>query len=444
MLALAVPSGAAAATRPDLKVATLSAPPASLVTSALLSLSDTTVNAGKAGAGRSVTRYLLSADRRFSKGDPVLGQRTIRILRAGARSRGSVRLSLAAVSPGTYFVLACADARTKVRESNERNNCRASTRALLVTANTAMTPTPTPAPSPAPAPSPTPSPSPTAAKLLLGPEGVDLAPVPPAVNSADFTLKPGKETSHTFTATTLDEAGNPLKDVTAETAFSMSPNGTCADATCGGTQPGSRAVSGTYGSLQDEVLVTTSAYDVNYSMTCRGERYDVNGSMADGCEAAQARAGSTTAPGAFNLGSATDCDAFGGTVNSNLYSDTRTHTNPEVPGFESTVGSAPMWLRVTFSNDPFCTNDPAYSITTSGGTNTACYRLTVSWAGTPVAAQVSLTGQGSRSFTSGPVPDGAQVYFEFEKTCSTAVTESVAFTLTYHFYGRTGDGNRPR
>ena len=39
----------------------------------------------------------------------------------------------AIVKPGSYRVLACADDRRKIAESDERNNCRASTRKIEVT-----------------------------------------------------------------------------------------------------------------------------------------------------------------------------------------------------------------------------------------------------------------------------------------------------------------------
>ena len=55
-------------------------------------------------------------------------------LGAGATSRGTVTVTIPAGTPaGTYRLLACADDRRVVAESNETNNCRASTTTVKVT-----------------------------------------------------------------------------------------------------------------------------------------------------------------------------------------------------------------------------------------------------------------------------------------------------------------------
>src|SRR6185312_4984405 len=80
-----------------------------------------------------------------------------RVLRQKKLARGkrrqTVRLALPGGSaPGPHTLAACADPRKKIRERNERNNCR------RVTITVPGTPVPSP-PGPKPTPTPTPRPS---------------------------------------------------------------------------------------------------------------------------------------------------------------------------------------------------------------------------------------------------------------------------------------------
>jgi len=96
-------------------------------------VSDTTENRGGRRAPPTATAYFLSKDKKKSRSDKALGRRRA-VKRLGSRksSRGSKRVSVPAVSLGSYFVLACADARGAAKEANERNNCRASARSVQV------------------------------------------------------------------------------------------------------------------------------------------------------------------------------------------------------------------------------------------------------------------------------------------------------------------------
>ncbi|WP_194846746.1 CARDB domain-containing protein, partial [Mumia zhuanghuii] len=77
----------------------------------------------------------LSANKKWDKGDVVLGSRAVKALKPGKKhtvKARSVRVA-AATRPGTYWLLACADAKKKVRESHERNNCRVAKKRVTVT-----------------------------------------------------------------------------------------------------------------------------------------------------------------------------------------------------------------------------------------------------------------------------------------------------------------------
>src|SRR5918996_2029011 len=109
-----------------------------------------TVTVGNRGgrAGRSQLRMLLSSDARAGGGDLALrGAPAVASLASGSSRRLTAKLTVPAGAPaGSARLLACADGARKVRERNERNNCRASG------AITVAAPTTSPAPPAPPAP----------------------------------------------------------------------------------------------------------------------------------------------------------------------------------------------------------------------------------------------------------------------------------------------------
>jgi pectate lyase/subtilase family serine protease len=113
----------------DLAVTAVSAPPASAQVGLSFTVTDTVVNQGSAAAGASTIRYYFSLDPLRDAGDMLLlGTRSVPGLAAGATSTGSVTLTIPLTLPlGAYYLLACADDTAAVVESNEANNCLAST-----------------------------------------------------------------------------------------------------------------------------------------------------------------------------------------------------------------------------------------------------------------------------------------------------------------------------
>src|SRR5262249_45725926 len=121
----------------DLVVSALSNPPASAAVTASFSVTDTTQNAGLSGtAPATTTRYYLSVNTTLEAADLLLtGTRPVGSLTAGAFSTGTVTVTIpVSTALGTYFLLACADDTGQVPETNETNNCRASTATIQVTA----------------------------------------------------------------------------------------------------------------------------------------------------------------------------------------------------------------------------------------------------------------------------------------------------------------------
>lgn len=145
-LALVAPvqlaSPASAAPLPDLRVRALSAGASSVQQGGQLAVKDTTSNTGKARAGRTQTRFYLSADTRLSTKDRMLGSRKVPALRPGSTSRATTRLTVPETTQArSWHLLACADARKQVREGNEGNNCRAARNPVTVTPDDTTTPT---------------------------------------------------------------------------------------------------------------------------------------------------------------------------------------------------------------------------------------------------------------------------------------------------------------
>jgi len=101
---------------------------------ATLQITDTATDLGTVGAPASVTQYYLSAGNWKSTSSRLLtGSRSIPSLAAGANSAGSATVTVPSdVTAGKYYVLACADDANLVPESNETNNCAASSTQLAV------------------------------------------------------------------------------------------------------------------------------------------------------------------------------------------------------------------------------------------------------------------------------------------------------------------------
>ena len=121
---------------PDLIESSVGNPPASVKRGRAFALADTVLNQGTAPAGASKTRYYLSVDGNKNAGDKRLnGERAVPALAPAATSVGTA--TSLTVPPdtavGAYFVVACADDKADVSESNEQNNCTASLSTVQIT-----------------------------------------------------------------------------------------------------------------------------------------------------------------------------------------------------------------------------------------------------------------------------------------------------------------------
>lgn len=120
---------------PDLAVTALTNPPASRARGGSFGITDTVTNQGNAAAGPTTNRYYLSADQKKGAGDTLLtGTRGVPGLAAGAGSSGPATLTVPGTAPtGAFFLLGCADDLKQVAESDEKDNCTASTTTVTIT-----------------------------------------------------------------------------------------------------------------------------------------------------------------------------------------------------------------------------------------------------------------------------------------------------------------------
>ena len=118
----------------DLVVTSVSNPPASALAGNSFSVTDNTTNNGNGTTGASTTNYRFSVDNVITAADSLLtGTRAVPGLVASGNSSGTVTVTIpAGLSPGTYFLGACADSTNAVAESSETNNCLASTTTINV------------------------------------------------------------------------------------------------------------------------------------------------------------------------------------------------------------------------------------------------------------------------------------------------------------------------
>jgi subtilase family serine protease len=124
--------------KPDLVLSALSEPPppATKVRGTSFSVTDTVSNLTPFKAGPLRVQYYLSGDQVKNAGDRLLtGFRAVAAgVVAGTPSTGTMSVTIPpGTTPGSYFLLACADDAGQVIESVETNNCRASTGQVTVT-----------------------------------------------------------------------------------------------------------------------------------------------------------------------------------------------------------------------------------------------------------------------------------------------------------------------
>ena len=121
--------------RPDLVESAISAPPATSARGTTFPVTDTVQNLGVVASGSSTTRYYLSLDAVKSAERQAADQRPggPRSGSGGSHSE-TVTVTIPSTTPlNTYFLLACADDSSTVVETNETNNCTASSTTVTVT-----------------------------------------------------------------------------------------------------------------------------------------------------------------------------------------------------------------------------------------------------------------------------------------------------------------------
>ena len=86
---------------------------------------------GRCVPGTTNTRFWLSSNNVLDGGDTLLATRPVPSLNPGATSAGSTSATIAlSTPPGSYFLIAKADADGSISESNEGNNLR--TKAITI------------------------------------------------------------------------------------------------------------------------------------------------------------------------------------------------------------------------------------------------------------------------------------------------------------------------
>jgi hypothetical protein len=135
----------AAAGRPDLTVSKIAAPAAAKAGTSIR-VSSTVKNAARKGAGASTTSFSLSRDRKVGGDIRLAATSKVKSLKPKrSLSRATSATIPAGTSAGSYYLIACADSKKKVREGNEKNNCRAGRTPIRVTRAAPTQPTgPTP------------------------------------------------------------------------------------------------------------------------------------------------------------------------------------------------------------------------------------------------------------------------------------------------------------
>ena len=221
LLFCGVISFAEAAALPDLVVTSISNPPASAVAGSSFNVTAAVKNIGKAKAKKSVMSYYLSKDTRKSREDIFLADhRTVHALKSKKSSRGRSNATIWDTVPyGKYYLIACADCMEDVKESNEKNNCRASR---------------------------------TKIQIIIKLISIAVTPADPNITIGD---------SQQFTATGT-YSDNTTKDMTASVTWSSSNNGVATINNAGlaaSVSPGTTTITAAYGGKTGSTSLTVFA-----------------------------------------------------------------------------------------------------------------------------------------------------------------------------------------
>src|SRR5690554_6721022 len=121
-------ASAASPARSDLVVDRVTVKPSSVLPGKKIEIRAVVRNKGKRAAKATRTRIYLSKDAKLQKKkDTRLATVRTAKLKKGAKRKATRKVKLSAkVKPGKYRIIVCADATGRVRESREKNNCRAS------------------------------------------------------------------------------------------------------------------------------------------------------------------------------------------------------------------------------------------------------------------------------------------------------------------------------
>jgi hypothetical protein len=119
---------------PDLVVMSITNPPVSEKRGNKFDVNVEVKNRGNISAGKSATRYYLSKNKRKENKDILLsGIGNIKELKNGENYNRKIKVRIPKKTrAGKYYVIACADDRKKVRESDETNNCKLVKRRIKV------------------------------------------------------------------------------------------------------------------------------------------------------------------------------------------------------------------------------------------------------------------------------------------------------------------------
>jgi hypothetical protein len=216
---------------------------------------------------------------------------------------------------------------------------------------------------------------------------------------------------------------------------SDAPRSTCTEALCEGATATVAHCGACNAPCPGAGLTATTnvtCADGGCTFSCRGENYDSDNRRDSGCEVVDAPTGNHAAASATNLGNK---DCFDGsstfTVNGKLPSDTQVHQNPVVTGFSTAKGAAPDFLSINATGGTFCTNDVDATLTVTGASNGACYRLTVTTTTNLLACDTNAAGTCSVSRGAGTYEGDTVITIQVERTCSAAPVNA-SYTLTGH------------
>src|SRR5262249_8907856 len=115
----------------------------------------------------------------------------------------------------------------------------------------------------------------------------------------------------------------------------------------------------------------------------------------------------------------------------------KVHENPNIDGFDTTVGAAPDWFKIKGTGGTFCQDDANFDFQVNGAKEPGCYRLTLNTTlgnGQPRTQACGADNTGHCKIENGASSygDNTTLYLTVERLCNAGKADNAQYHISGH------------